>query len=252
MLHANQLEFGPRMVRLRCEKKTRIFQRLAQTGGGDDFKIQIELRGTATIFAIGGGMQLRHDARAQRAEFDRRAFIPMTTGAGAPLREPGEQAAIIVEKRADDAVLVREQKWKEIAEPAEQNLVLGVEQLRPIRGFVAETPHLEEIARAFLKLRRIDAQVDLHARLEWIVTGLDFPDDAQLATRVSGRVFLPGGKPVEQFLLEGIGLPRRAPAARSRAGADRAGATRESFRCCAGRSRARAATRASRCPARGK
>ena len=44
MLHANELQLGPRMVRLRREEKLRVFQRLAQAGGGDDLEIKIEPR----------------------------------------------------------------------------------------------------------------------------------------------------------------------------------------------------------------
>ena len=66
MLHANELEVRPRIVRLWSEKKAHVFQRLAQAGGGDDFEIKIELRGAATVLALRGGVKLRHNARAER------------------------------------------------------------------------------------------------------------------------------------------------------------------------------------------
>ena len=132
----------------------------------------------------------------------------MATAARAPLREPGEQASVIIEERARDAVLVGEQNRQKIAQPAQQDLVLNIEKLGAIGRLVAKPPHLKKIARAFLELRRVDAQVDLHARLHRVIARLDFPDDAKLAARMGRGVVLSGGKPLEQFLAEGIGLLR--------------------------------------------
>ena len=203
MPHADELEFGPGMVRLRREEEPGVFQRLAQAGGGDDFEIKIEPGRSATpVVGIHGGMELGDNARAERAELDRRAVVPMAAAAGAPLRKPGEQAAVVVEERAGDAVLVGEQQGQEIAEPAQQHLVLRVEEFRAVGRLVAEAAHLEEIARALAELRRIDAQVDLHACLERVVARFDFPDDAQLTPRVGGSFLRAGGEPVDQLLAE--------------------------------------------------
>ena len=210
MPHANQLELGPGMVRFGREEKADVFERLAQAGCGHHLKIKIEPGGVgaaASVLRL-GWMKLRDDPRTQGAELDRRAFLPMAAAARAPLGEPGEQAAIVVEKRAGDAVLVGQQDRQEIAEPAEEDLVVGVEEFRAVGRLVAKSPHLKKVARAFLELRRIDPQVDLDARLERVVARLDFPDDAQFAAGMGRDVVLAGGKPFEQLLAERIGLLR--------------------------------------------
>ncbi len=208
MLHADQLEFRPGMVRLRRKEEAHVFQRFTQARGGDDLEVKVESGGigAAAVPRVGGGMKLRNDARAERAELDRRAVIPMAPAARAPLREPGEQAAIVVEKRTGDAVLVGEQDGEKIAQPAQQHLVVGVEEFRAVRRFVAEAADLEKIARAFLELRGIDAQVDLQARLERVEARLDFPHDAQFAPRMGLHLFRADGEPVEHFAAEGFGF----------------------------------------------
>ena len=72
MLHANQLELGAAAVRLCREEKLGVLQRLAQTGGSDDFKIEIET-GTvaATVSSFLGRVELRNNTRVDRTEFDR-------------------------------------------------------------------------------------------------------------------------------------------------------------------------------------
>ncbi len=124
------------------------------------------------------------------------------------MRQPGEQAAVVVEKRAGDSVLVGEQDGQKIAEPAQQDLVVGIEKLRPVRRLVAESTHLKEIARAFLELRRIDAQVDLHARLERVEARIDLPHNAQFAPRMRRHVIRAVAKPVDQFAAERLGFLR--------------------------------------------
>ena len=62
VLHADELQLGPRMIGLRREEKTRVLQRLAQAGGGDDFKIEIEPRAAAAASAA----RRRRDAAAAR------------------------------------------------------------------------------------------------------------------------------------------------------------------------------------------
>ena len=144
MLHANEFQLRTAVFRFRGEEKARVLQRLAQSGGSDDFKIEIET-GTvaATIAGLFGGMKLRNDACAERAELDRRAVFPMAATAHAPLREPGEQAAVIAEERTGHPVLIREKKRKKIAEPAEEHLVIRREKLGAIGRLIAKTAHLE-------------------------------------------------------------------------------------------------------------
>ena len=226
MLHADQLQIGPVMVGFLGEKKAGVLERFAQAGGGDDFKIKVEARAVAAAIArFFAGMELRDDARAQGAELDGGAVLPVAAAARAPLGEPGEEAAVVVEERAGGAVLVGEQEREKIAEPAEEDLVVGGEKFGAVGRLIAEAADLEEIARAFLELGRVDAQIDLDAGLERVETRLDFPDDAKLAARMRRGVVLAVVEPVEQFLAEGVGFLARAPAARNRGGRGRAGAT---------------------------
>ena len=141
VLHADELQFRPRLVVVGREKEMSVAERLAQAGGGDDLEGQLQPR---TAPAVGGRrMQLRHNACAERAELDRRAVVPRTAAAGAPLRQPGEQAAVVVQEGAARPVLVGEQQRQEIAEPAQQYLVVGGKKLGPVRRLVAEAAHLE-------------------------------------------------------------------------------------------------------------
>ncbi len=205
---ANELKLRPRMVGLGRKKEIRVGKRFAQAGGGDDLEIEVEPRAVAPVAGAGSGMKLRHDARAERTKLDRRAVLPDTAAALAPLREPGEQAAVVVQERGAGAVFVGEQQREEIAQPAEQHLVLRGEKLGPVGRLVAEAAHLEKITGTFLQLRRVDPQVDVHLRLERVEAGLDLPRHTQAAAWRIGGVLLGFGKPLEQLTAKRLGLLR--------------------------------------------
>ena len=212
MLHANEFQFGPGMVRLGREEKARRFP---------------AARADPAAVTTSKSRSSREPLRAAVPRLPRPGWSCGTIRALSGLNSTGAPSSqwqrplvphwvsqvrrlrLSWRKGLADAVLVGQQERQKIAEPAEQHLVFGGEKFRAVGRLVAKAAHLEEIARAFLELRRIDAQIDLDARLQRIETATRF--SRRCAVRgadAAGASSCPSASHSSSSLAEGIGLLR--------------------------------------------